>query len=119
MEGEIEILGLGGAIADTPEDAAAFSNRGYQLWLNYAMRWDDPAKDAEYMERTRKAVRELKPWTGKGVYLNMFNFDELDRVEEAFGAEKFKRLGRVKGKYDPENFFRVNYNIAPIDAKKA
>ena len=46
MEGEVEIIGLGGAIGDVPEDATAFSNRGYLLWLNFAMRWDDPACDA-------------------------------------------------------------------------
>ncbi len=49
MEGEVEIIGLGGAIGDVPEDATAFSNRGYLLWLNFAMRWDDPARDGEYI----------------------------------------------------------------------
>lgn len=113
MEGEIEIIGLGGAITDLPEESAAFSNRQYQMWLNFAMRWDDAKNDPDYMERTRKVVRDLKPWVGKGVYVNMLNFDEQDRVAEAFGAEKLARLGKVKEKYDPENFFRVNYNIAP------
>ena len=56
MEGEVEIIGLGGAIGDVPEDATAFSNRGYLLWLNFAMRWDDPACDADYMARTRAIV---------------------------------------------------------------
>jgi hypothetical protein len=75
MEGEVEIIGLGGAIGDVPEDATAFSNRGYLLWLNFAMRWDDPALDHEYIEMTRAAVTGLKPWTGQGVYVNMLNFD--------------------------------------------
>jgi FAD/FMN-containing dehydrogenase len=115
MEGEVEIIGLGGAIGDVPEDATAFSNRGYLLWLNFAMRWDDPASDGDYMERTRKIVRDLAPWVGKGIYVNMLNFDEMDRVVEAFGGpEKYARLGRVKAQYDPENFFRMNYNIIPV-----
>ena len=42
MEGEVEIIGLGGAIGDVAEADTAFSNRGYLLWLNFAMRWDDP-----------------------------------------------------------------------------
>ena len=46
-------------LGDVAEDATAFSNRGYQLWLNFAMRWDDPARDAGYMARTRRAVSDL------------------------------------------------------------
>jgi FAD/FMN-containing dehydrogenase len=114
MEGEVELIGLGGAIGDVAEDATAFSNREYQLWLNFAMRWDDEANDADYMARTRRAVSDLGPWIGKGVYFNMLNVDELDRVVEALGGpEKYAKLGRVKAQYDPENLFRANYNITP------
>jgi FAD/FMN-containing dehydrogenase len=117
MDGEVEIIGLGGAIGDVPEDAAAFANRGYLLWLNFAMKWDDPANDADYIDRTRKIVTDLKPWTGQGIYVNMLNFDEMDRVVEAFGGpEKYARLGRVKAAYDPQNLFRMNYNITPAFA---
>jgi hypothetical protein len=115
MEGEVEIIGLGGAIGDVAEDATAFSNRQYLLWLNFAMRWDDPARDQDYIARTRKIVNDLKPWTGRGIYVNMLNFDEMDRVVEAFGGqEKYAKLGRVKAQYDPENLFQINYNITPI-----
>ena len=115
MHGEVEIIGLGGAIGDVPEDATAFSNRGYLLWLNFAMSWDDPDSDQDYIDRTRKIVGDLKPWTGRGIYVNMLNFDEMDRVVEAFGGpEKYARLGHVKARYDPENLFRMNYNITPV-----
>jgi FAD/FMN-containing dehydrogenase len=115
MHGEVEIIGLGGAIGDVPEDATAFSNRGYLLWLNFAMSWDDPASDRDYVDRTRTIVGDLKPWTGKGIYVNMLNFDEMDRVVEAFGGpEKYARLGRVKAQYDPDNLFRMNYNVTPV-----
>jgi FAD/FMN-containing dehydrogenase len=120
MEGEVEIIGLGGAIGDVPEDGTAFSNRGYLLWLNFAMRWDDPASDSDYIGRTRKIVGDLRAWTGQGIYVNMLNFDEMDRIVEAFGGpEKYARLGRVKAAYDPGNLFRVNYNITPVPAGPA
>jgi FAD/FMN-containing dehydrogenase len=115
MHGEVEIIGLGGAIGDVPEDATAFANRQYLLWLNFAMAWHDPASDSDYIARTRKIVRELEPWTGRGIYVNMLNFDEMDRVVEAYGGpEKYARLGRVKAQYDPENLFQMNYNITPV-----
>ena len=114
MEGEVEIIGLGGAIGDVPEADSAFSNRGYLLWLNFAMRWDDPADDPDYIGRTRAVVADLAPWTGRGVYFNMLNFDELDRVAEALGGpEKYAELRRLKARYDQENLFRMNYNIPP------
>ena len=116
MQGEVEIIGLGGAIGDVAEDATAFANRQYLLWLNFAMRWDDPADDRDHIDRTRKIVADLGPWLGKGVYVNMLNFDEMDRVVEAFGGpEKYAQLGRVKARYDPANLFRMNYNITPHD----
>jgi hypothetical protein len=115
MCGEIEIIGLGDAIDDVDEDATAFSNRNYPLWLNFAMSWDNPSNDADYLSRTRKIVQDLAPWIGQGIYVNMLNFDEMDRVVEAFGGlGKYTQLGRVKALYDPENFFRVNYNIVPV-----
>jgi FAD/FMN-containing dehydrogenase len=115
MHGEVEIIGLGGAIGDVPEDATAFANRQYLLWLNFAMAWTDPAHDRDYIGRTRQIVTDLEPWTGRGVYVNMLNFDEMDRVVEAFGGpDKYARLGRVKASYDPENLFRMNYNITPV-----
>jgi FAD/FMN-containing dehydrogenase len=81
------------------------------------MAWNDPANDADYLERTRKIVRDLGPWVGDGIYVNMLNFDEMDRVVEAFGGpEKYARLGRVKAQYDPENLFQMNYNITPAGA---
>ena len=114
MEGEVEIIGLGGAIGDVAEADTAFSNRGYLLWLNFAMRWDDPADDEDHIARTRQAVAGLAPWTGRGVYVNMLNFDEQDRVVEALGGpEKYAELARLKARYDPANLFRMNANILP------
>jgi FAD/FMN-containing dehydrogenase len=117
MGGEVELINLGGAVGDVGEDDTAFSHRGHLLWLNFAMSWDDPAHDADYMQRTRAIVEDLRPWLGAGVYGNMLNLDEMDRAVEAFGGPaKYARLGRVKAQYDPENLFQVNVNITPSPA---
>ena len=66
------------------------------------MRWDDPADDPDYIGRTRAIVADLAPWVGRGVYVNMLNFDEQDRVVEALGGpEKYAELGRVKARVRP------------------
>ena len=116
IEGELAIYRLGGVAADVPEDATAFSNRGSLWWINYATHWHEPADDEANMATVRESCDRLAPWAGRGVYVNMLNVDELDRVVEAYGAEKYERLGTVKAAYDPGNLFRRNHNIAPVPA---
>jgi FAD/FMN-containing dehydrogenase len=115
MSGEIEIIGLGGAMARVPADATAFANRHHNWWLNFALHWDDKELDASNIGQIRAAHEELKPWLGSGVYANMLNFDEADRLIDAYGGqERYDRLARVKAQYDPDNFFRSNNaSIAP------
>jgi len=38
-----------------------------------------------------------------------------DRVRASY-RDNYDRLSKVKAKYDPENFFRVNQNIKPAAA---
>jgi FAD/FMN-containing dehydrogenase len=46
------------------------------------------------------------------VYVNFLTEEETDRVESAYGPN-YDRLARIKKKYDPDNLFRINQNIAP------
>src|SRR5438309_2709035 len=118
MSGEIEIIGLGGAMARVPGDSTAFANRHHNWWLNFALHCDDAALDTSNVAQIRAAHDALKPWLGTGVYANMLNFDEADRLIDAYGGqERYDRLARVKAQYDPDNFFRSNNAaIAPIGA---
>jgi FAD/FMN-containing dehydrogenase len=36
-----------------------------------------------------------------------------DSAETEYGSERFRRLREVKRRYDPDNRFRFNHNIAP------
>ena len=119
MSGEIEIIGLGGAMARVPDAATAFANRQHSWWLNFALHWDHAGDDQANLAQIRAAHDALKPWLGKGIYANMLNFDEQDRLIDAYGGqERYDRLAGVKAKYDPENFFRSN-NAAIAPASQA
>ncbi len=109
MSGEIEIIGLGGAMARVNPDATAFANRQHNWWLNFALHWDDAKLDTSNIAQIRAAHDALKPWLGRGIYANMLNFDEGDRLIDAYGGqERYDRLARVKAEYDPDDFFRSN-----------
>ena len=47
-----------------------------------------------------------------GVYVNFMPDDEGERVAKAYGSNH-ERLAKVKTAYDPDNLFRVNWNVAP------
>ena len=49
--------------------------------------------------------------TGSG-YVNFLTEDEAERVAASYGAN-YPRLQAVKRRFDPDNLFRMNLNIAP------
>ena len=61
----------------------------------------------------RQTWTAIKPFVGGGVYVNELGEDEgVDRVRAAYGVN-YDRLQRIKAKYDPQNLFRLNANVAP------
>jgi FAD/FMN-containing dehydrogenase len=58
----------------------------------------------------------MQPFVSGGVYVNELGDDEgVDRVRKAYGPN-YDRLQQIKAKYDPENVFSQNANIAPVTA---
>ncbi|MEV0794278.1 FAD-binding oxidoreductase [Kribbella sp. NPDC050459] len=99
----------GGAIADVPADAAAFSHRDTLFEFVTATRWEDPAEDAERIARLRGYAGTLAPYAS-GAYVNTLNEDPIQR---AFPPATLRRLVALKTAYDPANVFHLNQNIRP------
>jgi FAD/FMN-containing dehydrogenase len=53
----------------------------------------------------------MQPATG--AYVNFMSDEPAERLRAAYGPEKYDRLVALKRRYDPENVFRHNQNIAP------
>ena len=110
------IFHLGGAVAAVPEDATAYSHRSVAHNININGVWlpDDPGA-AEHTQWARRFFDELAPFQS-GVYVNFLMEEGHDRVRAAYGEQKYARLVSLKTRYDPDNLFRINQNIAPLAA---
>ena len=104
---------FGGAAGRVGSDETAFPHRGARYNLVIVGIWTDPAESATNTRWTRELWSAIQPFSSEGVYVNYLGADEADRVPEAYGAATYQRLRRIKERYDPGNFFRVNQNIRP------
>lgn len=111
---------LGGAMGRVPEEATAYGNRDALFNISIDNTWQDSARTDEMIEWTRETWADLRERTGGGVYVNFAGFgEEEDMLSQAAYGRNYERLRRVKAKYDPENLFRVNQNIAPAENGQA
>lgn len=108
---DILIHQLGGAIDDPATDATAYPHRGVAFAVTPGARWEDPADDGRCVAWAKGVHRDLAPHALGTAYSNF--------VGEARGAERaaygghLDRLRRLKRRYDPDNVFSSNQNVAP------
>jgi FAD/FMN-containing dehydrogenase len=110
---QVLVIPGGGAITRVPDDATAFGQRDAQWNCHYLSMWEDPAETERNITYTRGLSGAMKPWATGRAYLNFLGDEGLQRVEAAYGPEKFARLQALKDKWDPTNLFRHNQNIPP------
>ncbi len=105
---------FGGAIQRVAADATAFGDRSMPFMLSLDAIWSDPADDDTNIGWVRDVWRDTQPYSTGRLYLNFPGFGEGENlVRDAFGAETYARLQKVKRNYDPDNLFHLNQNILP------
>jgi FAD/FMN-containing dehydrogenase len=92
--------------------ATAFAHRDRQYDFLILSQWEDPADSDRNIDWTRRCFEAMRPYLKEAVYVNNLGDQEHDRVRAAYGVN-YDRLAAVKARYDPENFFCLNHNIAP------
>jgi len=108
----MSLQAYGGAIADVPDEAAAFSQRGTLFEFVAATRWTDPAEDRTRAEAVRTAAAAIAPHAS-GMYANIVNDEGSEALRRTYSDAKLARLVALKDEYDPSNVFRLNHNILP------
>lgn len=107
---------MGGAIRSVDPDGYAFEDRTAEFSVNVNAVWED-LSDPQDIGWTRAFFEALEPASTGKAYVNFMSGDDEDRVADAYGAEKLARLVALKDRFDPENVFRLNQNIAPSSAR--
>jgi hypothetical protein len=102
----------GGAIGEVGNDDSAFSHREALVEFFGGQSWVDPAEDEERMESARAFGAVLEPYAS-GAYVNALFEQGENVVRRAYGDAKLPRLAALKRRYDPNNVFHLNQNIAP------
>jgi FAD/FMN-containing dehydrogenase len=103
---------LGGAVARVAADATAFAHRDKVAFLNVQNVWDDPSDSephAGWVEDFWQAVAAATD----GAYANYLGDEGPERIRAAYPSPTYERLAAIKRRYDPDNVFRSNVNIAP------
>jgi FAD/FMN-containing dehydrogenase len=109
----IVVFPVGGALNRLSTDHSAIGNRNATWLLNITASWEEAGQDTPNIEWARTAWRDMRRFSTGGTYINFLTEEEGDeRIHAAYG-ENYGRLIAVKSKWDPDNLFRMNKNIAP------
>jgi FAD/FMN-containing dehydrogenase len=104
---------IDGPLNRLPEDHSAAGNRDAASVLNITASWEQAADDQANIDWARAAWRDMRRFSTGGTYVNFLTEEEgEERILAAYG-KNYERLVEVKTKWDRENLFQMNKNIAP------
>src|SRR4051794_27554911 len=93
------------------ETAVPHRHEGWNLLIPSV--WTDPADSDANISWSRETFAALRPHFATGRWLNYLGDDQAeDAIRSAYGPN-YARLREVKRRYDPDNVFHLNHNIAP------
>jgi FAD/FMN-containing dehydrogenase len=102
-----------GAVTRVAPTATAVPHRepGWNLLIPSV--WTDPADTEANIAWTRETHAALKPELSERRWLSYLGDDQGDDAIRAAYGPNYDRLRELKRRYDPENVFHLNHNIAP------
>ncbi len=111
---EIHIHHMGGAFARVDADESAYGERSAPYVLNaLGTSHVDDGQFETHVDWAQRMYGDLESSLTGGAYINFLSAEGEQRVQAAYGPEKFARLQALKDQYDPNNVFHLNQNIPP------
>jgi hypothetical protein len=112
---------MGGAINKVGATETAYAERS-ALWMSSIDgNWDNPGDNEANIAWVRESFKQIAPFSTGTTYTNFTG--QVDETAGALTASAYganmARLRLIKAQYDPENFFRLNPNIAPASTTAA
>jgi FAD/FMN-containing dehydrogenase len=112
LKSTMHLYPVDGAAHDLSPSDTAWSYRD-AIWATvYAGVDPDPAQVDPIRKWSIDYFEALHPYSAGGAYVNMMMDEGQERVRASY-RDNYDRLAQTKGRYDPENLFRINQNIRP------
>jgi FAD/FMN-containing dehydrogenase len=92
----------------------AFPHRSEGYNFLVLCEWMNEADNDRCIAWARKTFAQMQPFFAPARYVNYLGDDEMGESVAAAYGPNYRRLQKLKTKYDPENFFRMNQNIRPL-----
>jgi FAD/FMN-containing dehydrogenase len=113
--GQLILAPMGGAVGHTDASTRALAIPDAP-WAYFCLAmWMDPAEDDRNRSWARGFAEAMRSF---GIGTALPNFIEPDegaaRLRASYGEDNYARLVELKGKWDPDNLFRLNQNIVPV-----
>ena len=112
MHSTMHLYPISGAVHDVANDATAFGFRDANFAEVMVGVDPDPANNERMIAWARNYWTALHPYSAGGGYINMMMDEGQEGVRDAYRGN-YARLAEIKAKYDPDNLFHINQNIAP------
>jgi FAD/FMN-containing dehydrogenase len=109
---QVVIEHMHGAASRVPATETAFGLRRVSYSINIMPAWSDPALAEKCISWARALSVQLEPFGASDSYVNYLADEGAAAVRASYGVN-YQRLSQLKKKYDPDNLFRSNQNIAP------
>jgi FAD/FMN-containing dehydrogenase len=104
---------IGGALSRLGDEHSPVGNRDARYVLNLTGAWEKTEDDSANIGWAREAWKDLKSFSTGGTYINFLTEEEGPERTQAALGKGLQRLAEVKARWDPQNVFRTNRNIAP------
>ena len=116
MHSTMHLYPIDGAAGRVKNTATPWAYRDAK-WASVIVGVDpDPANKEKITTWAKDYWNALHPYSAGGAYINFMMEEGEDRIRATYG-KNYDRLAKIKKRYDPGNFFRVNQNIKPLSRR--